>query len=298
MEERRFGPVWFIPGERKGKYPYCHSLYIEDEGGGILIDPSSDRERLSQLREEPGVKAVWLSHWHEDHLMHLGLFHDLPLWTSRQDAPPLADLETFLDWYAMDDNNGPHRSEFRQFMKEQFNFQPRKPDRFLKGGETLQLGSVTVEVIAAPGHTPGNLAFHFKEPGVLFLGDYDLTPFGPWYGDLYSSIEETVESVERLRRIPARVWITGHEDGVFEQEPGELWDQYVNVILQREEKLLSFLSRPRDRQEIIEAWIVYGKAREPKYFFEFGEWAIMEKHLEQLIRQGRVVHQQGRYVRQ
>jgi len=298
VEERKFGPVWFIPGERKGKYPYCHSLYIEDEGGGILIDPSSDRERLSQLREEPGVRAGWLSHWHEDHLMHLGLFHDLPLWTSEQDAPPLADLETFLDWYAMEDSNGSHRREFRQFMQEQFNFQPRTPDRFLKGGETLELGSVTVEVIAAPGHTPGSLAFHFKEPGVLFLGDYDLTPFGPWYGDLYSSIEETMESVERLRQIPARVWITGHGDGVFEQHPGRLWDDYVNVILQREEKLLDLLSQPRERQEIIEAWIVYGKAREPKYFFEFGEWAIMEKHLEQLIRQGRVVNKQGRYVRQ
>ena len=298
MEERKFGPVWFIPGERKGKYPYCHSLYIEDEGGGILIDPSSDRERLSRLREDPGVKAVWLSHWHEDHLMHLGLFHDLPLWTSEQDAPPLADLETFLDWYAMDDSKGPHRSEFRQFMKEQFNFQPRNPDRFLEDGETLKLGSVTVEVIAAPGHTPGNLAFHFKEPGVLFLGDYDLTAFGPWYGDLYSSIEETMESIEHLRQIPAKVWITGHEDGVFEQEPGELWDQYLNVILQREERLLSLLGRPRERQEIIEAWIVYGKAREPKYFFEFGEWAIMEKHLQRLIQQGRVVHEQGRYVRQ
>ena len=172
------------------------------------------------------MKAVWLSHWHDDHLMHLGLFNDLPLWTSEKStAPPLANLETFLDWYAMDDSNGPHRSEFRQFMKEQFNFDPQKPDRFLKGDETLELASVTVEVIAAPGHTPGNLAFYFKEPGVLFLGDYDLTPFGPWYGDLDSSIEETMESVERLRQIPARVWITGHEDGVFEQEPGELWDQ-------------------------------------------------------------------------
>ncbi len=297
MEERRFGPVRFIPGERNGKYPYCHSLYIEEEGGGIVIDPSSDRERLSRLREGLGVKAVWLSHWHEDHLMHLGLFDDLPLWTSEEDAPPLSNIETFLDWYGMDDSNGPHRSEFRKFMEEQFNFRPRTPSRFLEGGETLRLGSVTVEVIAAPGHTPGNLAFHFKEPGVLFLGDYDLTPFGPWYGDVYSSIEGTLESIERLRRIPAKVWITGHEQGVFEQEPGRLWDDYVNVIFQREERLLDLLSEPRGRQEIVEAWIVYGKAREPRYFFEFGEWAIMEKHLERLMRQGRVACEKGKYVR-
>jgi hypothetical protein len=71
----------------------------------------------------------------------------------------------------------------------------------------------------------------------------------------------------------------------------------VNVIREREERLLRLLSQPRDRQEIIEAWIVYGKPREPKYFFEFGEWAIMEKHLERLIQQGRAVHEEGRYVR-
>ena len=77
MKEMRFGPVRFIPGENKGRYPFCHSVYIEEEG--ILIDPSSDRKRLERLRAEEGVKAVWLSHWHEDHFMHLDLFDDLPL---------------------------------------------------------------------------------------------------------------------------------------------------------------------------------------------------------------------------
>jgi glyoxylase-like metal-dependent hydrolase (beta-lactamase superfamily II) len=46
--------------------PFCHSPYIE--GAGVLIDPASDRNRMKRLREKSGVKAVWLSHWHEDHL--------------------------------------------------------------------------------------------------------------------------------------------------------------------------------------------------------------------------------------
>jgi glyoxylase-like metal-dependent hydrolase (beta-lactamase superfamily II) len=75
-EERHFGPVWFIPGENRGRYPFCHSIYIE--GARVLIDPASDRERLVQLRENPGVETVWLSHWHEDHFMHLDLFDGLP----------------------------------------------------------------------------------------------------------------------------------------------------------------------------------------------------------------------------
>jgi hypothetical protein len=36
MEEKHFGPVWFILGETGGRYPFCHSVYID--GPGILID--------------------------------------------------------------------------------------------------------------------------------------------------------------------------------------------------------------------------------------------------------------------
>jgi len=38
MEEKKFSPIRFIPGINQGKYPYCHSVYIE--GAKILIDPA------------------------------------------------------------------------------------------------------------------------------------------------------------------------------------------------------------------------------------------------------------------
>ena len=73
--EVQIGPITFIPGENSGKYPYCHSLYIDAEKK-VLIDPASDRKRLMELRDAPGVDAVWLTHYHEDHFMHLDLFDD------------------------------------------------------------------------------------------------------------------------------------------------------------------------------------------------------------------------------
>ncbi|MCJ7784107.1 MAG: MBL fold metallo-hydrolase, partial [Desulfobacterales bacterium] len=200
MEKQHFGPVWFIQGENRGKYPFCHSLYIE--GAGVLIDPASDREALIRLRENQKVKMVWLSHWHEDHMMYLELFDDLPLWISEKDAPPLSDVEIFLDWYGME--NDDYRNHWRAVLKEQFHYKPRSPTQFLRGGQTLDLGVVSVEVIPTPGHSPGHLAFFFEGLGVLFMGDYDLSKFGPWYGDTYSSIEETIDSVKYLRNIPAK----------------------------------------------------------------------------------------------
>ncbi len=293
MEERCFGPVRFLPGQNNGKYPNCHSIYIE--GAGVVIDPASDRERLVHLKNESGVKAVWLSHWHEDHITHLDLFEDLPLSISRQDAPMLADIELFLDGYGIEIED--HRNFWREIMVDQFHYRPRIPQNFFRDGQRIRLDTVTVEVLHTPGHTPGHLAFFFKEPAVLFLGDYDLSWFGPWYGDCDSSIEETIRSVERLKKIPAKIWLTGHETGVFEKDPGELWDTYLGVIEQRTLKLLKHLETPRTMNEIVDAWIVYGRKREPEAFFAFAEEALMKKHLEMLMEKSIVARDGDRYRR-
>lgn len=291
MKEHHFGPVWFIPGNNRGKYPCCHSIYVE--GAGVIIDPASDRDRLLQLMENPGIREVWLSHWHEDHFMHLDLLDDRPLAISKIEAPPLSDLELFMDWYGLDVPD--YRDQWRQLLLDQFHFRPRIPSRLFEGETVVDLGSVTVEVIPCPGHTPGHQAFFFREQEVLFLGDYDLGKFGPWYGDLGSSIEDTIVSIQKLRQIPARTWITGHETGLFEDDPGQSWDLYLAIIDERETKLLEFLSQPRTMEAIISRCFVYQKKREPAAFFEFGEKAIMGKHVERLLKNGKIVQEGDNY---
>jgi len=289
-KEQHFGPIWFIPGDNKGKYPYCHSIYIE--GPGILIDPASNRKRLMELKQNPGVKAVWLSHWHEDHFMHLDLFDELPLFISQEDAVRLSDLEIFLDGYGIEPDA---RDEWRALAADVFNFRPRKPQAFLPVGSSDTFGSVQVDILAVPGHTPGNVALNFPDQGVLFMADYDLTPFGPWYGDVESSIDQTISSVEMLRQIPASIWLTSHEQGVFENQPGPLWQRYLDVIHDREAKLLALLEQPCRIQDIVNAWIVYRKPREPLSFYTFTEKALMTKHLERLMQKGVVVHENDNY---
>ncbi len=290
MEEQLFGPIRLIPGDNRGRYPFCNSIYIE--GAGVLIDPASNRERLIRLRAEQGVKMVWLSHWHEDHFMHLDLFDDIPLWVSARDTPPLADIAIFLDWYGFSEEE---RRFWEPLLRDQFHFRPRRPARSLIGGETINLGNISVDVIATPGHTPGHLAFFFHEFSVLFAGDYDLTRFGPWYGDLYSGIDQTRASIELLRGFSAGIVLTGHETGVFVHPPQELWQRYVAVIAEREAKLILLLEKPRTLEEIVDSWIIYGKPREPKEFFAFGERVHMKKHLEHLQRRGIVYKVNGCY---
>lgn len=290
MEERHFGPIRFIPGENRGKYPFCHSVYVE--GAGVLIDPGAGRERLCELSENCAVNQVWLSHWHEDHFKYLGMFDDLPICCSEEIAPMLADIEVFIDAYGIVDES---RAYWRNYFIQKFDLRPRKAARLLKGGEVISLGNVTVDVVATPGHTCGHLAFFFREPKVLFMGDYDLSKFGPWYADVHSSIEETVGSLKRLKEIPARVWLTSHEAGVFDEEPWDEWLRYLDAIYERERKLIRLLEEPRSFEEIVGAWIVYGKPYEPEAGYKFMEGMYMKKHLKRLMAQGIVGIREGRY---
>jgi hydroxyacylglutathione hydrolase len=290
----QLGKVRFVCGDSGGKYPFNHSVYLEGDSVRVIIDPSCGLQKLTDLKQKDGVDQVWLSHWHEDHMGFLNLFDNCVLRLSERDFPPLTDMSIFLDWYGIKDKQ--LREIWENIMLNNFNYRPQREALFIQDNDTIDLGSVQVQVIATPGHTPGHLSFFFPDEEILFLGDYDLTTFGPWYGDVYSSIEQTIQSIHKLKNIPARRWIASHNTGLFEENPGKLWDDYENVIYQRSEKIINFLTEPKTLKEILSAWLMYGKPREPKEFFEFNEQALVGKHIEHLEAQGKIVFDGNRYV--
>ena len=291
----QFGRIRFIRGDNDGKYPFNHSVYLEGEDCRVVIDPSCGLQKLANLKQKDGVDQVWLSHWHEDHMGFLNLFDNCALRISERDFPPLTDMEIFLDWY--DIQGKELRELWKNIMMNNFNYHPQKEALFLQDDAVIDLGLLKVQVIAIPGHTPGHLSFFFPDEEILFLGDYDLTSFGPWYSDLYSSIEQTINSIRKLKVIPARKWIASHNTGLFERNPGKLWDDYENVIYQREEKIVNFLKEPKTLEEILAAWLVYGKPREPIEFFKFNERALVGKHIEYLEKRGKITLDRNKYVK-
>ncbi len=262
----------------------------------MIVDPSSDCERILRIRDGEGIDTVCLTHWHEDHFKYIDLLDDCRLWTSGPDAEPLADMDIFLDWYGIAGDEGKElRKVIRPRLINEFGFKPRTPDRLLRDREIVDLGNEAMEVIATPGHSPGHLALFFLESRVLFLGDYNLDTFGPWYGDPYASIEPIENSLRRLREVPAKVWITSHGRDVIEEDPGEKWDIYLNAIQRREDDLVRFLKSPRTMDEIIDQWIILGKPQEPLNYYRFGEKAHLEKHLDRLMTNKQVHFENKKY---
>ncbi len=90
-----------------------------------------------------------------------------------------------------------------------------RPTPGLPGCVSQDLGQVQVRAFHMPGHTAGHCVLLVEPEGVAFIGDIDLTGFGPYYGDASSSLRDFRNSLMRLPDIPAKVWVTAHHRGVY-----------------------------------------------------------------------------------
>ena len=55
-----------------------------------------------------------------------------------------------------------------------------------------------------PGHTCGHCVLLVEPGGIAFIGDIDLSSFGPYYGDATSSLAEFRRTLEAVKEIPAQ----------------------------------------------------------------------------------------------
>lgn len=281
-----------VEGGKGGRYPYSHSLYIRD-GGGVLVDCGSDLEEIRRLRDREGLSAILMTHYHEDHFLFLREFPEVEVWASEEDAPALESLPVLLSWYGV---AGTESEEFfRNLLVGKFHFEPRRVSRRIADRERIRFGRhLEAVAIVAPGHTPGHLCLHFPSEGVLFLADYDLSGFGPWYGDEPGDIGMFRKSARMLAEIGEKIHLVSHEEPVHTGDISGKVEEYLSVIDRREEALRGFLAEPRTMEEIVSRRIVYGEGRGGPWF-DYGERALMGKHLEGMIARGDAVLSGSRY---
>ncbi len=273
------GVVKFIRG---GRYPFCHSVLIDDQIRAV-IDASSDKDKLESFKAQGIVDYLINSHAHEDHLVFNFLFPESKFCAHNFDAPYFEDLDSLIDCYG--DFTEEDHERWRNFLLEDCNYRPRKVDFFLEDKMVMDLGDVQMEVIHTPGHTKGHCAFYFRQEKIMFTGDLDLTSAGPYYGDGGSHIEETLFSLERLKTYDVETYLTSHGKGIFDGDPAHI-DRYAKIILLREEKLVDFLKNgPKTLDQIVQEGIIYGKNP-----VSLGAWdltqterTMMAKHLARLV---------------
>ena len=286
-EDQVYGVTTLLVGPEGGRYPDGNSLLVRGAEETVLIDPSLGvRARRPDLA---GVDWCLASHCHEDHVAGLDLFADRPFQLHEADAPGIESVEAFLAIYGFP----PAISEaFAPVLTDQFHFVPRGDAGTFRDGDRFDLGGVTIRVLHTPGHTRGHSCFLIEgreTPPVLYLGDIDLSSFGPYYGDAWSDLQDFERSLALVREVEARWYATFHHIGVLERDAFlERLDRFEAVIASREERLLAYLAEPRTLDDIAAHRFVYRPGDEV-LFAEAVERTSMGQHLARLERAGQVV---------
>ena len=173
----------------------CYLFFDEAGRRCLVIDPGAEAESILALiaAEKLLPQAVVLTHAHPDHLEAAatvtGHFR-IPLWVHEADEKLL-------------------RSPAGRNLAAMFGVEPPAVGRLLHDGDRLGAGSLELEVVHSPGHSPGSILLHGA--GLLFTGD---TLFRGDVGrtDLPGGSEEELRrSLDRIRQFPpATVILPGH----------------------------------------------------------------------------------------
>ncbi len=136
----------------------CYVTASETTREAAVIDPGGDAGKISDVLRKDNLKLKYiiLTHAHFD---HAGAAAELQEETGAQvlahekDALLLKNTDAQAALFGMQTSR------------------PPRPDYFLKGGDSIKIGDVEMEVIETPGHTPGGISLYVKDAKVVFTGD-------------------------------------------------------------------------------------------------------------------------------
>jgi len=155
---------------------------VGDDDEVIVIDPGESADEVFRVTGDREIVAVICTHGHR---RHVAAAFDV---AKRDEAPVAVHPADRLSW--RESHSGGEASID------------------MEDGGVFQVGDVTLEVIGAPGHTPGSVCLYCEQLSALFAGDA-ISGGGPVphegefsdFGEQLSSIGANVLTLEADTRI-------------------------------------------------------------------------------------------------
>jgi cyclase len=205
------GNVYFETGLRG-----CNPGYVLTSDGVVVVDtpqlPTKAVEMRRRVEELGQVRYLINTEHHVDHIFgnyyfkgagavvnHRGLYDNFMV-----TSPELDPFDYAAEAIPSDDPQGeaifPNRDEYYA--------NPNKGTIVFDGNLTLHVGDHTFELIHTPGHTPGQLAVHVPEEGVVFTGDTIFSECQTWL--MTSDVDLWLTALETIRHLDVDHILPGH----------------------------------------------------------------------------------------
>lgn len=295
--------ILFVEGERRGRFPFGNIVVLQGRTQRVLVDTGAGDEVLEAVAARGPFDLVINTHYHIDHVRGNGRFlAAAPL----QPAPPVfwcpacereafESEEGFLRFTGLGLPGFALPGGFRRGL----GWMETPIDREVADGEVLDFGGLEAVVLRLPGHTPGHSGLWFPAHRVVFTADIDLSSFGPWYGDVHSSVDDYLASLRRLDALVEeasgggrhRVTIlTSHRRPLSYETFKDRLPPFVARVDEREGRVLAVLAAdgPLSLNELAARWPIYGPRATRLPGIWKSECLMVRRHLDRLARAERV----------
>lgn len=267
---------------------YCNTIIFPKKN--LIIDPSSGKSRIKEIKEREGWRHCILTHYHGDHRASYYITQPENTYVHENDVPAVETVRGFAKMVGFL-NNSIGKTIFES-VRSKYHLSDIKNLVHLKDEERLNIDGVSLHVIHTPGHTPGHICLYIENEDTLYLSDIDLTEFGPWYGNVRSDINEFISSIDKVAEIKVSKYLSGHLPYFLSyKEFKRKIKRYKAFFFEREEKILNILNHgPKRLDELAQIGIIYPqKALHKTPTLIFFEKIMLMKHLERLIKDGEVI---------
>jgi glyoxylase-like metal-dependent hydrolase (beta-lactamase superfamily II) len=183
----------------------CYLFTDDKHEATAIIDPGDDAEYIKNVISDKNLKpkCIIATHGHFDHIMaalDLKLTYKIPFCISKKDEFLVKKMKDTAKYFLSFDS-GP----------------PPEIDKYLDNQDNIKVGSISLEIISTPGHTPGSVTFYSKKMKVAFVGDLLFKGGGVGRYDFkYASKDDLEKSVKKVLTLDDDTIIyPGHSDETY-----------------------------------------------------------------------------------
>lgn len=283
-----------IRPEGKAMFPYSNSLFIDGDLP-TMIDAGAGGRAYADIAGDD-IQLLLLSHYHFDHTHGISFFTNARKMVGQEEVWAFTDENRFLlssGYHHWEELLGSQKEEgWSQTMQlpddvaAKPGFRRISMDAVFQDGDELLLGETRCIALHTPGHSPGHYAFFFPDQKILFSADLDLSPRGPWYGGEYSDFDDLVRSVDKLIALQAEVLVTSHRK-IFDKNIDQLLQDYINISLEKEKRMLNYLSVPRSLDDLLTLDNAFETLSRTSHNIFWAKMMIL-KHLERMKKLGQL----------